>query len=207
MSTPTPRRSSWRKRLRSERELWFWTVLFIVWWGVFFLMPIYGISYAFFDYKPGRVLTMNDFVGLKHFVSFFQSRDAMKIIRNTLVLSGLRMTTARPPAALSRCIWAKPGWSSPTTAVRGIIPVRLTWASAATCAARLRCMPWIRCSARCVWAAGPRSQRACWSYFLRMVCNGDSIWFCPRRGCTFCATGAAWNASSWTRHAESFARC
>ena len=68
--------------------MWFWTVLFIVWWGVFFLMPIYGISYAFFDYKPGRVLTMNDFVGLKHFVSFFQSRDAMKIIRNTLVLSG-----------------------------------------------------------------------------------------------------------------------
>lgn len=92
MSTLTPRRTSWRKRLRSERELWFWTILFIGWWCVFFLLPIYGISYAFFDYKPGRVLTMDDFVGFKHFAAFFKSRDAMKIIRNTLVLSGLRMT-------------------------------------------------------------------------------------------------------------------
>ena len=92
MSTVKPRKPSWRKRLASEKELWFWTLLFIAWWAVFFLMPIYGISYAFFDYKPGRTLTMDDFVGFKHFAAFFQSRDAMKIIRNTLVLSGLRMT-------------------------------------------------------------------------------------------------------------------
>lgn len=92
MSTVKPCKPSWRKRLASEKELWFWTLLFIAWWAVFFLMPIYGISYAFFDYKPGRTLTMDDFVGFKHFAAFFQSRDAMKIIRNTLVLSGLRMT-------------------------------------------------------------------------------------------------------------------
>ncbi len=92
MSTVKPRKPSWRKRLASEKELWFWTLLFIAWWAVFFLMPIYGISYAFFDYKPGRTLTMDAFVGFKHFAAFFQSRDAMKIIRNTLVLSGLRMT-------------------------------------------------------------------------------------------------------------------
>lgn len=92
MSTVKPYKPSWRKRLAREKELWFWTLLFIVWWAIFFLMPIYGIGYAFFDYKPGRTLTMDDFVGLKHFASFFKSRDAMKIIRNTLVLSGLRMT-------------------------------------------------------------------------------------------------------------------
>ena len=92
MSTVKPRKPSWRKRLASEKELWFWTLLFIAWWAVFFLMPIYGISYAFFDYKPGQALTMDKFVGFKHFAAFFKSRDAMKIIRNTLVLSGLRMT-------------------------------------------------------------------------------------------------------------------
>ena len=91
VSVPS-RKNNWRKRLLSEKELWFWTILFIAWWAVFFLMPIYGISYAFFDYKPGRKLTMDDFVGFKHFIKFFTSRDIGMIIRNTLVLSGLRMT-------------------------------------------------------------------------------------------------------------------
>ena len=71
MSTVKPRKPSWRKRLASEKELWFWTLLFIAWWAVFFLMPIYGISYAFFDYKPGQALTMDKFVGFKHFAAFF----------------------------------------------------------------------------------------------------------------------------------------
>ena len=103
MSTVKPRKPSWRKRLASEKELWFWTLLFIAWWAVFFLMPIYGISYAFFDYKPGRTLTMDDFVGFKHFAAFFQSRDAMNIIRNTLVLSGLRMTVGFITMPSARC--------------------------------------------------------------------------------------------------------
>ena len=60
--------------------------------GVFFLAPIYGIIYSFFDYTPGRTLTMDKFVGLKHFASFFTSKDAIKIIRNTLVISGLNLT-------------------------------------------------------------------------------------------------------------------
>ena len=80
------------KRFWGERELWFWTALFVVWWVIFFLIPIFGISYAFFDYTPGRELSMDKFVGFKHFLAFFKSRDAMKIIRNTLVLSGLNMT-------------------------------------------------------------------------------------------------------------------
>ena len=85
-------REKWLKRLKGEKELWFWTILFIVGWVIFFLMPVYGIVYAFFDYTPGRQLTMDNFVGLKHFAAFFRSRDAMQIIRNTLVISGLNMT-------------------------------------------------------------------------------------------------------------------
>lgn len=84
--------NAWLKRLVGERELWFWTLLFVAWWVIFFLVPIFGIGYAFFDYTPGRQLSMEKFVGLKHFYAFFKSRDAMKIIRNTLVLSGLNMS-------------------------------------------------------------------------------------------------------------------
>lgn len=82
----------WRRRLGREKELWFWTLLFIVWWVIFFLIPLRGIFYAFFDYAPGRDLTWDRFVGLKNFATFFQSRDAWLIIRNTLIISALNMT-------------------------------------------------------------------------------------------------------------------
>ena len=82
----------WRRGLGKEKELWFWTILCLVWWVIFFIIPIYGVSYSFFNYTPGRALTWDRFVGLKNFISFFQSRDAWKIIRNTLVISGLNMT-------------------------------------------------------------------------------------------------------------------
>ena len=82
----------WKRGLGREKELWFWTILCLVWWVIFFIIPIYGVSYSFFNYTPGRALTWDRFVGLKNFISFFQSRDAWKIIRNTLVISGLNMT-------------------------------------------------------------------------------------------------------------------
>ena len=80
------------KRFVRERELWFWSVLCIIWWVVFFLIPLYGIVYAFFDYVPGRDLSWDRFVGLKHFAAFFQGKDAGTIIRNTLIIGGLNTT-------------------------------------------------------------------------------------------------------------------
>ena len=91
-SIRTKKKKSLFQRWKGEKELWFWTFLFIAFWVIFFIVPIYGISYAFFDYTPGRQLTWDRFVGFKHFQAFFKSRDTIKIIRNTLVLSGLNMT-------------------------------------------------------------------------------------------------------------------
>ncbi len=90
--TAEQKRLQRKNRWIRNRELWIWTVIFLLWWAVFFLAPIYGIIYSFFDYTPGRTLTMDKFVGLKHFASFFTSKDAIKIIRNTLVISGLNLT-------------------------------------------------------------------------------------------------------------------
>lgn len=89
---PAVNRPGLLTRFSRERECWFWTVLFIAWWVLFFAIPIYGIIYAFFDYVPGRALTADRFVGFKHFVAFFQSRDALNILRNTVVISSLNMT-------------------------------------------------------------------------------------------------------------------
>lgn len=82
----------WRRRFSRERELWFWTILFIIWWVIFWVRPLYGLVYAFFDYVPGRELTWDRFVGFKNFAQFFKSKDALMVIRNTLVIGGLNMT-------------------------------------------------------------------------------------------------------------------
>ena len=95
-------KGKFRRRFKKERELWFWSSLSIVWWVFFFLIPLYGIVYAFFDYVPGRELTWDRFVGLKNFASFFQGKDAWTIIRNTLVIGGLNITVGfAAPIALA----------------------------------------------------------------------------------------------------------
>ena len=87
-----PPKGKVRKRFKKEKELWFWSGLSIVWWFIFFLIPLYGILYAFFDYVPGRDLTWDRFVGFDNFVAFFEGKDAANIIRNTLVIGGLNIS-------------------------------------------------------------------------------------------------------------------
>lgn len=91
-ANPKVRKGKFRKRFKKEKELWFWSSLSIIWWVFFFLIPLYGILYAFFDYVPGRELTWDRFVGLENFAAFFEARDAWNIIRNTLVIGGLNIT-------------------------------------------------------------------------------------------------------------------
>lgn len=135
----TPAKTSWRRRLHRERELWFWTLLFLVWWAIFFLMPIYGISYAFFDYKPGRTLSAKDFVGLKHFIAFFKSRDAVKILRNTLVLSSLRMIvgTIAPVVLALMLDELHPGPFKKTVQTISYLPYFVSWVVVASLAISL----------------------------------------------------------------------
>ncbi len=79
-------------RFNKEKELWFWSIFAIAWWVVFFLVPLYGVTYSFFNYVPGRPLTWDRFVWFDNFAAFFQMREAPLVIRNTLVIGGLNMT-------------------------------------------------------------------------------------------------------------------
>lgn len=65
---------------------------------VFSYLPLWGWRYAFFDYKPGGTLSMDNFVGFKWFTSLFQSEatksDVVRVLRNTLAMSGLGIATS-----------------------------------------------------------------------------------------------------------------
>ncbi len=68
---------------------------------VFSYLPLWGWRYAFFDYKAGGELTMENFVGFKWFTYLFESeatrKDIVRVLRNTLALSGIGIITSWLP--------------------------------------------------------------------------------------------------------------
>ncbi len=68
---------------------------------VFCYLPLFGWRYAFFDYKSGETLSMDKFVGFKWFTSLFQNaatkKDIVRVIKNTLAMSGLGILTSWIP--------------------------------------------------------------------------------------------------------------
>ncbi|MCK5157438.1 MAG: sugar ABC transporter permease [Spirochaetales bacterium] len=59
----------------------------MVWFVIFCYWPMYGIVMGFQDYDWGKGFFGSPFVGLKHFIRFFNGVYAWRIIRNTLVIS------------------------------------------------------------------------------------------------------------------------
>ena len=72
---------------------------------IFAYLPIWGWRYAFFDYKPGGTIGADNFVGLKWFGSLFNDpatvTDLVRVLRNTLIMSGLGIATSWLPIAFA----------------------------------------------------------------------------------------------------------
>ena len=72
---------------------------------VFSYLPLWGLRYAFFDYKAGDTLSMDNFVGLKWFTMLFRNaqtrKDILRVLKNTLAMSGLGLLTAWCPMAFA----------------------------------------------------------------------------------------------------------
>lgn len=69
---------------------------------IFKFLPYYGIQLAFKDYNifastdPFAAIEASPWVGLKHFKNLFQNSDFVKVLRNTLVLNGLKVIILFP---------------------------------------------------------------------------------------------------------------
>ena len=95
--------------------LMFLPVLFMAF--IFCYLPIYGWRFAFFDYKVGDSLRIFDtvvdgvvteksnFVGFKWFAYLFENpatrMDLVRVLRNTLIMSGLGIATSWLPIAFA----------------------------------------------------------------------------------------------------------
>jgi len=79
----------------------YWLCLAVM--GYFFIfafLPMGGLVIAFQKYKLAKGILGSSFVGFAHFERFFQSQYCWRVIRNTLVISGLDLLFAFPAPIL-----------------------------------------------------------------------------------------------------------
>lgn len=84
--------------LQQKYKLFLLLIPFVALVFVFSYLPLWGWRYSFFDYKAGGTLSADNFVGFKWFRFLFENKatrnDLVRVLRNTLAMSGLGLLTS-----------------------------------------------------------------------------------------------------------------
>ena len=80
-----PKKSIW-KRILKDRYLLLLFLPCLIYYILFKYVPMWGVLISFKDFKPFIGFWGSEWVGLKHYIDFFNNPDAWRIIRNTLLL-------------------------------------------------------------------------------------------------------------------------
>ena len=75
------------KDFKINKLLYFMILPVLAYYIIFHYLPMYGAIIAFKDYTPMKGIIDSDWVGLKHFESFFGSYYFWRILKNTIILS------------------------------------------------------------------------------------------------------------------------
>ena len=82
-----------KKKNKGSFRLFLYILPFIILVAIFSYYPLYGWVYAFFDYRPPRPFSINDFVGFKWFLSLVENptkiKQIVQVLLNTFAISGL----------------------------------------------------------------------------------------------------------------------
>lgn len=91
--------------METRMQLFLLLLPFVLLVFLFSYLPLWGWRYAFFDYKVGDALSFDKFVGFKWFTYLFQNeatrRDVVRVLVNTLAMSGLGIITSWFPMAFA----------------------------------------------------------------------------------------------------------
>ena len=94
-----------RTPLKDHFQRYLWLYIFVIpmvaWFLIFHYAPIGGIVIAFKRYTGAKSIWESRWVGLKWFIDFFESPNAWRVIRNTLVLSLYSLLTFPLPILLA----------------------------------------------------------------------------------------------------------
>lgn len=101
---PKPEKEA-KFEMQTKHKLFLMFMPFAALCFVFSYLPLYGWRYAFFDYTAGSTLSADNFVGFKWFTMLFQNEatksDVVRVLRNTLAMSGLGLLTSWLPMAFA----------------------------------------------------------------------------------------------------------
>lgn len=76
-----------RKQMKKSWQLYVLLALPVIYVLVFKYYPMYGAQIAFKDYIASKGVAGSEWVGLKHFIRFFNSYEFSKLMKNTLIIS------------------------------------------------------------------------------------------------------------------------
>lgn len=86
------------KKTWKHYKLLLWLLPFMLLVFLFSYVPLVGWIISFFEYKPGRELTADNFVGLKYFKLMFTDTVNMgRVFKNTVVFASLGLLTSVLP--------------------------------------------------------------------------------------------------------------
>ena len=89
------KRKLW-KGISRNWVLYLFVLPVVVYYILFQYMPIYGIQIAFQNYRVGEVFGESEWVGLRHFIQFFESVWFGTVLKNTLTISLLSLVVSFP---------------------------------------------------------------------------------------------------------------
>lgn len=102
--TPKPAKTE-KAGMEASMELFLMLMPFILLVFVFSYLPLWGWRYGFYNFVPGQVLSDDKFVGFFWFTYLFQNEatraDLVRVVVNTLVMSGLGILTSWVPLAFA----------------------------------------------------------------------------------------------------------
>jgi len=93
-----------RKKNKKQWNLFFIALPFMILVLLMSYVPIGGWILSLYDYIPGKPLFKNEFVGLKYFKMFFTDRDVIKVLKNTLIFSGIGFLLSPLPMIFAICL-------------------------------------------------------------------------------------------------------
>lgn len=101
-SSRHPRRESLVRSLTRHPMMYVMLVPGLFFLFIYKLLPLYGITMAFKDYNiflgnnPLEAIGLSKWVGLAHFQRLFQSDQFYKVLKNTLIINGLKIICLFP---------------------------------------------------------------------------------------------------------------
>lgn len=104
VATPKPEVND-KMEMESKYKLFLMLLPFLLLVFAFSYLPLFSWRYAFFDYSAGGELSSENFVGFKWFLLLIQNpaytARLLRVLRNTLVMSGLGIITSWVPMAFA----------------------------------------------------------------------------------------------------------